>query len=72
MKCYLGYDLEVGDKVLICSHHGRNAGASFDLGVVVGFTPKMVRYKQEGQSEAYKGDLIMPSKLVKLSIVKGV
>jgi len=72
MKCYLGYDLEVGDKVLICSHHGRNAGASFDLGVVVGFTPKMVRYKQEGQSGAYKGDLITPRKLVKLSAVKGV
>ena len=71
MKCYLGYELEVGDKVLICSHHGRNAGASFGLGVVVGLTAKMVRYKLEGQSEAYKGDLITPRKLVKLSVIKG-
>ena len=72
MRCYLGYELEVGDKVLICDNHGRNAGASFDFGVVVGFTPKMVRYKRKGQSEAYKGDLITPMKLVKLSAVKGV
>ena len=43
MKDFMGVELAVGDNIVMCVGHGRNAGASLSKAVVIGFTEKFVR-----------------------------
>jgi len=43
MKDFLGNELNVGDKIVACVTHGRNAGATLVKGEVTGFTEKFVK-----------------------------
>ena len=48
---FLGNVLHIGDKILVAAANGRNPGADFRHGEIVGFTPKMIAYKCEEVSD---------------------
>lgn len=73
MQDFLHQELEVGDEVVIAINHGVNAGADLSTGVVIGFTPKMVRVDKtlRHAGEPQRGvKLIAPYKVVKVGGIK--
>ena len=65
MKDFNNQELAIGDVVICAEPHGRNAGASLQNGVVVGFTPKMVRISPNKDST--RNRLTSPEKVLKLN-----
>ena len=68
MQDFLGNELDVGDKLVVCATHGRNSGATLVKATVIGFTNQFVRvvggsYKSNRENE-YK---ISPEKVIKIS-----
>ena len=65
MEDFNGKILKVGDSVVSCVAHGRNAGATLVTGEVIGFTKCMVRLKTTTYSGIEdKNRLIMPTKVL--------
>lgn len=66
MKDFLKQELSVGDRIIACVTHGRNAGATLVKGVVVGFTEKFVKAELPSYNDSVTElRKICPSKVVK-------